>query len=133
MIGKVVVILISRKKCLALNHEEQIMKNATITVKLPEPVKTCLDRLAKATHRSRSSLVSSAVEEMLSVEEWQIQGIKDAIQEADSGNMIAHEDIKQQWETRCAHPVDIFPNHGPNSAIVLARWPEISINIIMLR
>lgn len=55
------------------------MKNATITVKLPEPVKTRLDRLAKATHRSRSSLVSSAVEERLSVEEWQIQGIKYAI------------------------------------------------------
>lgn len=46
------------------------MKNASVTIKLPEPIKTRLDRLAKATHRSRSSLVSSAIEEMLSLEEW---------------------------------------------------------------
>jgi len=103
------------------------MKNATITVKLPEPVKTRLDHLAKATHRSRSSLVSSAVEEMLSVEEWLIQGIKQALQEADSGNLIAHEEIKMEWETRRAHQVDIFPNNEPNSAIVLAKWPEINM------
>ena len=76
------------------------MKSASITVKLPEPVKNRLDRLAKATHRSRSSLVSSAVEEMLSVEEWQVQGIKEAIHEADSCNMIAHEEIKLEWEAR---------------------------------
>jgi predicted transcriptional regulator len=82
------------------------MKNASVTVKLPEPVKNRLDRLAKATHRSRSSLVASAVLEMLSVEEWQIQGIKDAMLEADSGNMIAHEDIKHEWETRRADKVD---------------------------
>jgi len=82
------------------------MKNASVTVKLPEPVKNRLDRLAKATHRSRSSLVASAVLEMLSVEEWQIQGIKDAMLEADSGNMIAHEDIKHEWEMRRAHKVD---------------------------
>ena len=82
------------------------MKNASITVNLPEPVKKRLDRLAKTTHRSRSSLVSSAIEEMLSVEEWQIQGIEDALQDVDSGNLIAHEDIKLEWETRRAHKVD---------------------------
>jgi RHH-type transcriptional regulator, rel operon repressor / antitoxin RelB len=82
------------------------MRSSSITVTLPEPVKTRLDRLAKATHRSRSSLVSSAVEEMLSVEEWQIQGIIEALQEADTDNLIAHEEIKQEWETRRAHQMD---------------------------
>jgi predicted transcriptional regulator len=82
------------------------MRSSSITVKLPEPVKTRLDRLAKATHRSRSSLVSSAVEEMLSVEEWQIQGIIEALQEADTDNLIAHEEIKKEWETRRARQVD---------------------------
>ncbi|KAF0219717.1 MAG: CopG family transcriptional [Geobacteraceae bacterium] len=86
------------------------MKSASITVKLPEPVKTRLDRLAKATHRSRSSLVSSAVEEMLSVEEWQIQGVKEALREADSGHMTAHEEIKQEWETRLYHTSRMWPD-----------------------
>ncbi len=82
------------------------MKSASVTIKLSEPVKNRLDRLAKATHRSRSSLVSSAIEEMLSVEEWQIQGIREALQESESGNLIAHEDIKLEWETRLARSVD---------------------------
>jgi predicted transcriptional regulator len=82
------------------------MKNASVTVRLPETVKNRLDRLAEAKQRSRSSLVASAILEMLSVEEWQIQGIKDAMMEADSGNLFAHEDIKHEWETRRADKLD---------------------------
>ena len=82
------------------------MKSASVTIKLPEQIKVRLDHLARTTHRSRSSLVSAAVEEMLSVEEWQLQGIRDAIQEADSGDLIAHEEIKLEWETRRARNVD---------------------------
>lgn len=82
------------------------MKSSSVTVKLPDTVKVRLDRLARATHRSRSSLIASAVEEMLSVEEWQIQGIEDALREADSGNLIAHDEIKHEWETRRARQVD---------------------------
>ena len=82
------------------------MKNASVTVKLPEPIIVRLDRLAKSTHRSRSALISSALEAMLSVEEWQMEGIIEALQEADSGSLIAHEDIKLEWETRRARQVD---------------------------
>ena len=82
------------------------MKSASVTVKLLQPVKTRLDRLAQTTHRSRSALVSAAVEEMLSVQEWQIQGINEALHEADSGNLIAHEEIKLEGETRRAHQMD---------------------------
>lgn len=82
------------------------MRSASISVKLPEPVKARLDHLAKTTHRSRSSLISSAVEDMLSVEEWQVKGIREALEEANSGNLIAHEDIKLEWETRRAGQVD---------------------------
>jgi RHH-type rel operon transcriptional repressor/antitoxin RelB len=73
------------------------MRSTSISVKLPEPTKARLDHLARATHRSRSSLITTAVEEMLSVEEWQIKGIREALVEADSGNLIAHEDIKLEW------------------------------------
>lgn len=82
------------------------MKSSSVTVKLSDTVKVRLDHLARATHRSRSSLIASAVEEMLSVEEWQIQGIEDALREADSGNLIAHDEIKHEWETRRARQVD---------------------------
>lgn len=82
------------------------MKSSSVTVKLPDTVKVRLDRLARATHRSRSSLIASAIEEMLSVEEWQIQGIEDALQEADSDKLITHDEIKHEWKTRRARQVD---------------------------
>lgn len=82
------------------------MRSTSISIKLSEPVKARLDHLARATHRSRTSLITTAVEEMLSVEEWQIKGIREAMEEADSGNMIAHEDIKLEWESRRAGQVD---------------------------
>jgi predicted transcriptional regulator len=86
--------------------KEVAMRNTSVSVKLPEPVKIRLDHLAITTHRSRSSLIKNAVEDMLSVEEWQIKGIREALEEADSGNLIAHEDIKLEWETRRAAQVD---------------------------
>jgi RHH-type transcriptional regulator, rel operon repressor / antitoxin RelB len=85
---------------------EVAMRSTSISVKLPEPTKVRLDHLARATHRSRSALITTAVEEMLSVEEWQIKGIREALEEADSGNLIAHEEIKLEWETRLAGQVD---------------------------
>ncbi len=82
------------------------MKSSSVTFKLPDSVKVRLDSLARTTHRSRSSLIASAVEEMLSVEEWQIQGVEEALREADSGNLIAPDEIKLEWEARRARQVD---------------------------
>lgn len=56
-------------------------------------------------NKSHHPHAATAVEEMLSVEELQIKGIREALEEADSGNLIAHEDIKLEWETRRAGQV----------------------------
>ncbi len=46
-------------------------------------------------------IVESALETYLDVNEWQIQGIIEALHDAESpaAEWISHEDIKARWET----------------------------------
>jgi predicted transcriptional regulator len=49
-----------------------------------------LERLAKTTKQSKSSLASQAIEEFLTVQEWHIQAIKEGIAAADKGDIVSH-------------------------------------------
>jgi RHH-type transcriptional regulator, rel operon repressor / antitoxin RelB len=67
-------------------------QSATMTIRLDPELKTRLDRLAAATHRSKSFLASQAVREFIEINEWQIQEIKAAIKEADEGDFATPEE-----------------------------------------
>lgn len=58
-------------------------QSTTMTIRLEPELKSRLDKLAAATHRSKSFLASEAVREFIEINEWQIQEIKAAIKEAD--------------------------------------------------
>lgn len=65
-------------------------------------VKRRLEKLAKSTGRSRSFLAAEAISEYLSVNEWQVAGIKRAIESADRGELIAHDQVKawvDSWDS----------------------------------
>ncbi len=53
----------------------------TMTIRLDPELKSRLDKLASATHRSKSFLASEAIREYIELNEWQIQEIKDAIKD----------------------------------------------------
>lgn len=55
----------------------------TLTIRLDSHVRDRLERLAKATDRSKSYLVANAIEDFLSVNEWQIQETLKTIERAD--------------------------------------------------
>jgi len=55
-----------------------------MTIKLPDETRNRLNLLAKATKHSRVYLATRAIEDYLDVQEWQVQAIREAIQEADS-------------------------------------------------
>jgi predicted transcriptional regulator len=57
-------------------------------------VKKKLDKLAKRTGRSRSSLVAEAIDAFLDLNEWQVTGIERAIASLDRGGAIPHEAAK---------------------------------------
>jgi RHH-type rel operon transcriptional repressor/antitoxin RelB len=76
------------------------MSSATFTVRVDSAVKKRLEKLAKSTGRSRSFLAAEAIGEFVDVNEWQITGIKAAIQSLDRGESIPHEQVKEWVQSR---------------------------------
>ena len=71
------------------------MSSSTFTVRVDAAVKKRLEKLAKNTGRSRSFLAAEAIGEFVDVNEWQIAGIKRAMQSLDRGEGIAHEQVSE--------------------------------------
>ncbi len=69
--------------------------STTITVRLDAETKKKLDRLAKATARTKSYLAGNAIREFIEGNEWQIQEIKKTIREANrpGAKFAEHEDV----------------------------------------
>lgn len=61
-------------------------QTTTMTIRLDASLKSRLDKLAAATHRSKSFLASEAIREFIDLNEWQIREIRAALKEADKGD-----------------------------------------------
>jgi RHH-type rel operon transcriptional repressor/antitoxin RelB len=74
-----------------------------LTLRLEPGLKKQLDKLAKATQRSRSFLAAEAIREYISLNEWQIEEIRKAIGEADRGEFATDKEVRQvmrKWTRR---------------------------------
>jgi len=69
------------------------MATSVLTVRIPEETKAKLDKLAQATHRSKSFLAEEAIARYIDLEAWQIGEIEQAIQEADQGDFAPPSDL----------------------------------------
>ncbi|PKO70908.1 MAG: CopG family transcriptional regulator [Betaproteobacteria bacterium HGW-Betaproteobacteria-17] len=69
------------------------MATTVLTLRIPEETKAKLDKLAQATHRSRSFLAEEAIARYIDLEAWQIGEIEQAIQEADRGDFVNPSDM----------------------------------------
>ena len=69
------------------------MATAILTLRVPEETKAKLDKLAQATHRSKSYLAEEAIARYLDLEAWQVGEIEQAIQEADRGDFANPSDM----------------------------------------
>ena len=81
-----------------------MLKAASITVRVKPTTKNRLEVLANATKRSKSYVIEEALELYLDVNEWQIQGISQALTEADKPNadFVDHEEVLAKWEKKVA-------------------------------
>ena len=70
------------------------MPSTTFTLRVDAAVKRRLEKLAKNTGRSRSFLAAEAITEYLSVNEWQVAGIKSAIASLDRSKGTPHQQVK---------------------------------------
>jgi len=71
------------------------MPSTTFTVRVDSVVKKQLEKLAKNTGRSRSFLAAEAITEYVSVNAWQVAGIRNAIASLDQGKGIPHHQVKE--------------------------------------
>ena len=69
--------------------------STTMTIRLESELKQRLDQLAEATHRSKSYLAAEALRDFIEINEWQIQEITDAINEADNGEFASDEEVNR--------------------------------------
>ena len=77
--------------------------SATVTLRLDDAVKYKLEKLAESTHRSRSFLAAEAIKAYVDSNEWQINEIHSAIQEAEAGDFASDAEVKtvfDKWKTK---------------------------------
>lgn len=68
-----------------------------LTLRVDSKLKKKLDKLAKTTQRSRSFLAAEAIREYVALNEWQIEGIKKAIQQADAGDFATDKEVEERF------------------------------------
>src|ERR1700683_1313876 len=78
-----------------INHSNMSDNSSTtFTVRVGAKTKKRLEGLAKNTGRSRSYLAAEAINEYLDVNEWQVAGIKAAIEEVDREGTIPDAEVE---------------------------------------
>ena len=78
-------------------------ESSVLTLRLDAKLKKQLDRLSKSMNRSRSFVAAQAIEEYVSVNEWQINEIKKGLAEADAGDFASEEEVQRvlkKWTSR---------------------------------
>ncbi|MBI4829080.1 MAG: ribbon-helix-helix protein, CopG family [Nitrospinae bacterium] len=68
--------------------------STTMTVRMTADARRRLERMAKATNRSKSFLAAAAIEDYLALNEWQIREIKAGVREADAGDFATERQVR---------------------------------------
>ena len=78
-----------------MTHTDTAMANTTtMHVRLRRKTREELDAIAASTGRSRSYLAAEAIESYVALNRWQVEGIEQALAEADAGGpSVSHEDV----------------------------------------
>jgi len=71
-----------------------------MTVRLEPELKERLERLAEATQRTKSFLLTEALRAYLDHHAWQVEAIEQGVRQADQGDVILHGQVRRKWEQR---------------------------------
>ncbi len=69
------------------------MPKSTITFRTDETRKTELDLLAKSLKRDRSFIINEAIDNHLTMYDWQIRHIKQGLEDLKAGRVVSHEEV----------------------------------------
>jgi len=75
------------------------MITEVLTLRVPTQVKTNLDKLGKAIHRSKSYIAERAIEEYLERNAWQIAELQSAENEIKQGKFVSNDEVNAYLDT----------------------------------
>jgi RHH-type transcriptional regulator, rel operon repressor / antitoxin RelB len=78
-------------------------ESSVLTLRLDSKLKDQLERLSKATRRSRSFVAAEAIREYVTLNQWQIGEIKKAVGEAERGEFATPQEVQRtikKWTRR---------------------------------
>ena len=81
------------------------MGTKLISVSVPADVARRLTTLAETTDRSTSYVAAQAIEEFLTLQEWQVKAIRQGLAEAEAGKLVGHKEAMKRlkkWKSRGA-------------------------------
>ena len=74
----------------------------SMSMRLPEELVAQLGALAEATGRTKSFLITQAIQDFVEREAWQVAEIEQALREADAGDFATEEEmtaLDAKWNT----------------------------------
>ena len=77
--------------------------SSVLTLRLDSKLKKQLDKLSKATSRTRSFLAAEAIREYVTLNVWQIEEIRKGLAEAERGDFAGDKDVEKvvrKWTQR---------------------------------
>jgi predicted transcriptional regulator len=81
----------------SLLKQEAAMSDSTlISVRVPKEVAKRLQALAQATDRSKSYVAAQAIEEFVTLQEWQVKAIRHGLAQAKAGKLVSHEEAQKR-------------------------------------
>lgn len=74
------------------------MSKEVITVRMESADREALDRMAQTLDRDRSWVINDAIRAYVEFQEREIAAIKQAIAEADAGDIATDEEVEAMWD-----------------------------------
>ena len=78
-------------------------QSSVLTLRLDNKLKQQLDRLSKATSRSRSFVAAEAIREYVALNHWQIEKTKKAVLEAGNGEFASETKVRKTLKKWTRH------------------------------
>jgi len=71
--------------------------NTTISMRVPQDLASQIENIAMNTGQTKTNIVIQAMQEYVSKESWQIQEIKNALEEADKKDFATQSEMDAFW------------------------------------
>jgi RHH-type rel operon transcriptional repressor/antitoxin RelB len=71
----------------------------TMTLRIDAAMRRRLERLARATARSKAFLAQEAIRAYVDLHEWQVQAIEEGVRAADAGDLVDDDEVTAWLES----------------------------------